>query len=248
MHFWRILQLLFVVFIATSCGSKDSPDSKNSLTIATSADNPPYEYIQEGKVIGLDIDIINAIGLELDKKIIIKNLDFPGLLPALTTDSVDAVIAGLTMTDERKQKIDFSIGYVNTSMALLYKKTSNFKSVAELKEKIIGVQTGTTWEAYAKSLISSTDIRIRSLANNLVLVEELKNSSVDAIIMESMQADKFTKNFPELASFQIDETLGEFAIALPKDSALTPIINDAIKKLQEKGELNKIKEKWLIGK
>jgi ABC-type amino acid transport substrate-binding protein len=178
--------------------------------------------------------------------VIIKNLDFPALLPSLSAHNVDLVIAALTMTEARKAHIDFSEGYYSTAMAAMFKNSNNFKSVNDLHGKVIGVQSGSTWEAYANELvIKFPDIRVRALANNLVLVEELKSGNVDAIIMEEMQVQKFERNVENMASFLIANTHGEFAIAFPKGSELTTIVDAAIKKFKESGELNNIKEKWI---
>lgn len=242
----NIFTSIALLLTLTSCSQEKDLAEKDEIIVATSADNPPYEYIQDGKVVGLDVDVINAIGKELGKKIIIKNLDFPALLPSLSTNSVDLVVAALTMTDERRVHIDFSDGYSSTVMAVMFKKADNLKSLDDLHGKVIGVQSGTTWETYAKDLVAKfPDIRVRALANNLVLVEELKSGSVNAVIMEEMQVQKFEQNVENMASFLLVDTKGEFAIALPKDSELTPIINATIKKLKESGALKEIKEKWL---
>lgn len=243
----KIITSLFILLSLASCSKDENVVEKDTIVAATSADNPPYEYIQDGKIVGLDIDIINAIGKELGKKVVIKNLDFPGLLPALSTNSVDLVIAALTVTEERKAHIDFSKGYYSTLMAVLFKKGDNIKSIEDLNGKVIGVQMGTTWETYAKDLVVRfPETRIRALANNLVLVEELKVGSVDAIIMESMQVQKFLQNLEDLESFSLTDTKGEFAMAFPKNSTLTPLINNSIQKLHSDGVLKQIKEKWIV--
>ena len=242
----KILVSICVLLTLTSCGKEKDVSEKDVLIVATSADNPPYEYIQDGKVIGVDIDVINAIGAELGKKIVIKNLDFPALLPSLSTNNVDLVIAATTMTEERKVHIDFSESYATTTLAVMFKKEDGFKSLGDLKGKVIGAQSGSTWEAYANTLVGKIpDIRVRSLANNLILVEELKAENVDAIIMEEMQVKKFEQNVLDMASFLLTDTKQEFSIALPKGSELTNVINGSIKKLKESGELEKIKEKWM---
>jgi len=242
----KIVTSIFLLLALTACNQEADLAEKDAIIVATSADNPPYEYIQDGKVVGLDIDVINAIGKELGRKIIVKNLDFPALLPSLSTKSVDLVIAALTMSDERKMHIDFSDGYSSTIMAMMFKKSDNFKSLTDLHGKVIGVQSGTTWEAYANDLATKfPDIRVRALSNNLVLIEELKVGSVDAIIMEEMQVRKFKQNVENLISFSLVDTQGEFAIAFPKGSELASIVNTAIKQLKDSGVLRDIKEKWL---
>ena len=244
MSYLRIICFVFVAILLSSCSSESQ--DKDTIIVATSADNPPYEYIKDGKIIGLDIDIIEAIAKEMGKKIIIKNLDFPGLLPALSSNSLDLVIAGITATEERKRRVDFSLGYLNTVMAVLFKKSEKISSIKDFTGKVIGVQMGTTWESYAKELANNIPgIKIRSLANNLVLIEELKSGAIDLIIMEELQVNKFKVNVPDMESFVLDDTRGEFAIALPKDSSLTESINLVIKKMLDSGTIAQIKSKWL---
>jgi polar amino acid transport system substrate-binding protein len=247
MLFLRIISCAILSIILASCSDDEKTSlDKDIMVVATSADNPPYEYIQDGKIVGLDIDIIEAIAKEMGKKLVIKNFDFPGLLPALSSRSVDVVIAALTVTEERKTKIDFSTGYISSGMAILSRKDEKISSINDLEGKTLGVLMGTTWESYAKELSSKiSNIRIRSLSNNLILVEELKTGSIDGVIMEELQVNIFMANVPNLEKFSLQDTKGEFAIALPKDSPLTQPMDEAIKKLQSNGILNNLKAKWL---
>lgn len=240
----KIQKLLCIIFLSLLCGCEGS-NKQDELIIGTSADNPPYEFISGGKVVGLDIDIIEAIGHRLGKKIVIKNLDLHGLLAALTSKNVDLVIAALSITKERQAKVDFSIPYTSGTIAVLYRKDSGFKDLNDLQEKYIGAQFGTTWEQIAQDLSKKLNLRVHSLSNNLMLVEELKSKVIDAIIFEEAQTEKFIANNPELASFSLRQFSSEFAIALPKGSDLTNNINEAIKALNEDGTLDNIRKKWL---
>lgn len=232
-----------VLFCLASCS--DNKTAENTITVAVSADNPPYEFIQEGKIVGLDIDVINAIGEVLGKEVVIKNLDFPGLFPALSTKNVDLVISAISVTEERKQNFDFSDVYATSTMSALYRVEESIGSVADLGGKTIGAQLGTTWEHEAKTLAEKMPgTLVRSLANNLVLVEELKSGSIDAVILEDMQAAKFIENNPTLASLSIPEATSSFAIVFPKDSALKNEVNKTIAELKNKGKLATFKKNW----
>jgi len=237
------ISLLLASVITTSCS--DSSQSEHEIIAATSADNPPYEFIQDGKVTGLDIDVIEAIGKALDKKIVIKNLDFPGLFPALSSSNVELAIAAISITPERQEHFDFSDIYATSSMGVLY-KDDVIKSATDLSGKIIGVQLGTTWEGAAKEIAGKMPGTIvRSLSNNLVLVEELKSGAVDAVILETAQLEKFIANNPELKSMPLPEYTSEFAIVAPKNSELIKSVNSTIDTLRKDGTLDKIKKRWL---
>lgn len=243
----KALFLTFVMALLTACsGPSDDFTNQDSIIVGTSADNPPYEFLKDGKVVGLDIDIINAIGEVLGKEIVIKNMDFPGLIPALTTGTIDAVVAGITVTEERKKRVDFSRGYVSTAMEIMFREDDNYARIEDFAEKNIGVQTGTTWEMYAKSLKERFPrLEITSLPSNMVLVESLKSGNIDAVIMEEVQVVKFKQKSKGLKSILLEDTQGEFAIATQKASGLAERINRAIDQLQLEGKLYPIKTKWL---
>lgn len=244
MRLKKFLLSFFSLFFLVSCGN--SADDRDSLTVGISADNPPYEFIKDGKIEGLDLDVIKAIGDVLGKKIVIKNLDFPGLFPALSSNSVDCVISGISVTESRKEHFDFSENYAGSPMSIIFRKDDKFTKVDDLQGKVLGAQLGTTWEAEAKVISQKLPgILVRSLSNNLVLVEELKSGSVDAVVLEKMQVAEFIKNNPNLSSFDLADSNSSFAIVVNKGSKLLDDINKAISKLNEEKKLQAIKDKWI---
>jgi len=216
------------------------------IIVGTSADNPPYEFIQNGEIVGMDIDIINAIAAHINKKIIIKNLDFPGLLAALASKNIDIAIAALSVTLERSKVVDFSYTYMVSNVSVLYREVDNFNNYNNLENKTVGVQLGSTWALIAEDLSKELNLKINSLANNLMLVEELKSKVVDAVILEEEQCKKFIKQNPELSDFSMPESFSsKFAIAMQKDSQLKIDIDNAIAYLKKNGALDKIERKWI---
>jgi ABC-type amino acid transport substrate-binding protein len=241
-----ILTFAISIFLLSCSKINGTDSSPGKFVVATSADNPPYEFINNGKIVGFDIDLAEEIAKELDQELVIKNLDFPGLLPALLSGNVDAVIAALTVTPDRLNNVDFSESYIGTEMAVLYKDGMVINSNEDLQKKTIGVQFGTTWEDYAKQLVEDTQGgRIKSLSNNLTLIQELNNSNVDIVIMEKQQVEKFTAKYSDLKSLAIPETRSDFAIAFSKDSELTEKVNRIIQKLKATGFLAQLQSKWL---
>ncbi len=239
---------LFLAFICafalSACDNKAADE--NTLTVAVSADNPPYEFIQDGKIVGLDVDIIEALGQAMGKKVIIKNLDFPGLFPALSSKNVDCVISAISVTEARREHFDFTDIYASSPMSMIVRTADGFKSISELKGKTIGVQLGTTWEIEAKKIAADMPgTLVRSLANNLVLIEELKSGFVDAVLLEKMQVNEFIKNNSSLGFFDPPELKSDFAIVLHKGSSLLPEFNEAIKKLQKDEKFEGLVNRWL---
>ncbi|WPY01370.1 Putative amino acid ABC transporter substrate-binding protein [Candidatus Trichorickettsia mobilis] len=244
----RLFQLSIISLLALilfGCGNPK--DDENTLIVGTSADNPPYEYMKSNQIVGLDIEVIEEIAKHLGKKVKIENLDFNGLLAALSSDRVDLVIAGLSVTPERQAMVDFSDPYTSGSIAVLYRANDNFKDVTNLGNKVVGAQLGTIWSQFAQSVSIKHNAKVITLATNIALVEELKSKAVDAVILEQQQAINFMENNSELASFVIKSLTSDFAIALPKHSPLKVNIDGAIKALKEDGTIDKIMVKWLKG-
>lgn len=236
--------ILISILSLFGCGNNQE---STKLVVATSADNPPYELVNNNEIVGFDIDLVNEIAKEMNKTVEIKNLDFGSLLPALSTNNVDMVIAGISVTEERKKNVDFSDSYVDTQMAVLYTKDVPVFTPIELKDKIIGVQFGTTWEEYVKKLVKDIDCQceVKSLPSNLGLIQELLNDNIDFMMIEKIQAEKFLAEYPKLNFIDLPETKTEFAIVLPKNSPITQKVNEVLKKLKDKGRIEKLKKKWL---
>jgi polar amino acid transport system substrate-binding protein len=238
----RLLVLGFLLLNLSSCSDRDD---ENTLIVGTSADNPPYEFIRANQIVGFDIDVIKAVADHLGKKVVIKNLDFNGLMAALSTKQVDLVIAGLSITPERQAKVDFSDIYASASISVLYRAEDDFKNVSDLADKFVGAQLGTIWKIFADSISVKYGSKVLSLQSNLALVEELKNKRIDAVILEHHQANSFMEGNAELLSFNIKNLLSDFAIAMPKKSPLKANIDGAIKTLQDDGTINRLMVKWL---
>lgn len=239
-YFFQILLLLFLF----SCTEKKN--TEDTLVVGLSADNPPYEFILSGKIVGIDVEIIEAIASDLDKKVIIKNIDFPALFPAVNSGSVDCVISAISKTDAREEHFDFSDIYAESSFAVIVRAEGDISQLSDLSGKVIGAQLGTTWEMEAKRISEEMPgTLVRALSNNLVLIEELNSGSVDAVILEKMQVDEFLKNNKDLSFFDLPGLKSEFAILLPKGSSLTNQINQSIKNLKKDNKLLMIQQKWM---
>lgn len=234
------LIFIFCSIILSCCAKKDNSE----LIVGISADNPPYEFLEQEGIIGLDIDVITAISEDLGKQIRFKNLDFPSLIPALRSNTVDLIISGLNKTEEREKYLDFSDSYHNTKAALVFRK-GYIQELGDMANKSVASQAGTTWETIAYKLDKTYNFKqIKFLNNNLTLIQELILDKIDIALMETAQAQIFTKKNPELAYLTFEEEISEFYIALPKGSKLREPINKAIDQLKSSGKLDSLKSKW----
>jgi ABC-type amino acid transport substrate-binding protein len=241
MHKLYLTLLIILSCFLSSCSEDQDP---NTWIVGTSADNPPYEFLQDGQVVGFDIDFVNALAQHLGRNVVIKNMEFHSLLAGLANGSLTMVVAGLSVTPERLKRVDFSMNYTSGRIAVLYRKEDNLNKKEDLKDKNIGAQLGTIWSLIAHDLSSKVHFNFKLLASNLMLVEELKSKRFDAIILEEIQADKFIEKYPNFAKFRLEGFGSSFAIALPKQSNLKKNLNNAIKALQRDGTMDKLYKKW----
>jgi polar amino acid transport system substrate-binding protein len=241
-------------FSLVGCSSKEeisqleSVKEKGKLVIGTSADYPPYEFHKEidGKdtIVGFDMKIAQEIADEIGVKLEIKDMKFDGLLPALQSQNVDMVVAGMSPTEERKKAVDFTDVYYNGENAILIKKDDleKYKTVESLKDVKLGVQKSSIQEGFAKDIIGATNIKALSKIPDVIL--ELKNSNIDAVVVSKEAVTGYLKKYPEIVYANID--LGEYkeegsAIATKKsdDDSLIKKSNEILESLKKE---NKIQE------
>ncbi|MDR7072659.1 polar amino acid transport system substrate-binding protein [Fictibacillus barbaricus] len=253
----NFLMIYFIIILAmlAGCGAVEDKGASNSggdesgktLIMATSADYPPYEFVDTakgGEVQGFDVDVANHIAKKLGYKIEIKDMDFNGLIPAINSGKADFVLAGMTPNAERKKKVDFSDEYY-AAQQLIVTKDKSIKSVEDLKGKTLGVQLASIQEKEADKLLKNQKFNVVKRNKVTELIQEMKSNRVDAAIIEDAVAYEFLKKNKELSSFALPNTdAAGSAVAFPKDSDLTNKFNKELKKMKEDGTMDKLVEKW----
>ncbi|MDP4161633.1 MAG: transporter substrate-binding domain-containing protein, partial [Bacillota bacterium] len=198
------LTAILLVGILGACGTTGNKQTagekagkgKNVLIMGTSADYPPFEYIETGKsgdIIGFDADLAKALASKLGYKVEIKDIDFSGLIQSLKSGQVDLVLAGMTPTDKRKKNVDFSDIYYMANHMIVSKKDSGIQKVEDLKGKTVGVQLGSIQEGKAKDINKTIPIKIENRNRIPDLIEELKAGRFDAAIIEDTVAKGYFK-------------------------------------------------------
>lgn len=218
-------------------------DSLPDIKVATSADNPPYEFLENGHVTGLDIDIITEAAKRSGYNVIIKDMTFDGILGTLITGKTDAAIAGISATPERKKSVDFSQNYIDAKVALITKVTSEDPTV--LSGKTIGVQSTTYNEVFATTTLmeKSGPFTVKSLPKIPDLVQELRSGRIQGIVIGELEAKMLLPSLPNCEA-HIVGTEASYAIAFPKGSPLIDPFNKAISSMKEDGTINQLYEKW----
>lgn len=243
-----LLSTTLTVAVA-ACNSTSTADGGNSkkLIMATSADYPPYEFVDSAsgsqEIKGFDVDIAKYIATKLGYELEIQNVDFNGLIPALQSKRADFVMAGMTPTAERKQNVDFSDIYYDAKNTIVSKKDSGLATIDALKGKKVGVQLGSIQEQFAKEKVTGAQITPLNRINEMI--QELKAGRVDALIMEDTVAKGYVASNPDLGFTTIEES-GESgsAIAFPKGSAMVSEFNTVLQEMKSSGELEKLVNKW----
>ncbi len=243
----------FAVLAMAGCGSSNNAASSGSgsgakvLKVGSSVDFAPFEFQDEGQkeYQGFDMDLIRAIGKEMGYDVEIQNLGFDGLIPALQGKNIDAIISGMSINDERKQNVLFSDPYYQSGLTMVVRDNETaIKSFQDLKGKKVAVQIGTTSADEVKKI---DGVEIKELNTPADCFMELKAGGVDAVVNDRPVNDYYiTKNNAQgVKALEEKLTAEDYGIAIGKDNKeLQQKVNDALKKLKENGEYDKIFAKW----
>jgi polar amino acid transport system substrate-binding protein len=235
------LLLLNLALLLIGCGGNDK--TNNAIKFAVSAEYPPFEYYTNGEIKGFDIELAQLIAKELGKEAVFENMQFSSILAALQNSSVDAAISTITITEERKKNFDFSESYYNESLAMVFAQDKPITSKAQLANKKIACQLGSTMDTWLKKYATTTEI-ITMNGNNQA-IEALKAGHVDGVLVDGAQGAAFGQQNTDLSYAVIAKSDTGYGIAFKKGSLLTEQINKALKALAIKGEIKKLQEKWL---
>ena len=230
-----------------SSGALQEIKDSGKLVVGTCADYPPYEWhlVQDGedKIIGFDIDIAQTIADELGVELEVIDMDFDGLIPALSTGKVDMIIAGMNPTEERKQSVDFTDIYYTQKDALVIKSedAKNIRSENDLKKSTLATQTATIQEEYL--LGNFPDAEIKSVPKWNTAILYLVTGKADAVLMVETVARRYVEENEglEIADFDVSSTPNESAIAVAKDSEeFLDAVNDILDEMEDSGKIEEL--------
>ena len=212
------------------CGEKD-----NSLKMITEATFPPYEFLRGQEIAGIDVEICRAVAKKLNRPFKAETVDFDSVIPAVISGKADLAAAGITVTEDRKKNVDFSISYVKTGIVVIYKKSNPFKDKDQLKGKKIGVQGGTTSETFVLEQLKQEPERSKSPAE---AVAALKSGRVEFVIADIDPAKNCVKGEADLALSDFI-TSEEYAVAIRKGQPeLLKAIDETIAEIKASGQLD----------
>jgi len=216
---------------------KTDAEESNTIIVGTEAGFAPYEYMVGNDVVGIDMDISQAIADALGKELVIKNMEFDGALLQVQQGTIDFVAAGVSVSEERKEVMDFSIDYVDsTEVVLVNKENPAVASVDDLDGKVIGVQQGNIADFYVEANIDAKEIKRYSKFAQAA--QDLINNKIDCVVMDLYPAQDLVAANEELII--LDGILFEdkYAIAVQKgNQELLDQINAVIQELKDTGKI-----------
>ncbi|MDU4026359.1 MAG: ABC transporter substrate-binding protein/permease [Anaerococcus sp.] len=223
--------------------SSEKEDGK-VLDFGTSADFPPYEYYEGDEIVGIDPDILRAIGDYMGVEVRLHDMDFNNIIASIDSGKIDGGAAGFTVTEERKKSVNFTDSFTKTSQIIITRKDSDIKEVEDLNNGVkIGTQLGTIGDTIAKDDFGEENVNSFNKVPDAIL--SLQNKKIDAVILDKHSAENFVNANKDLTIIETPYLEEEYAIAISKDNPeLLEDMNEAIAALKESGEIDKIMDKY----
>jgi polar amino acid transport system substrate-binding protein len=225
--------------------SVDAVKKRGKLVVGTSADWPPYEYVENGKVVGIDIDIARGIAERLGVSLEVRDMKFSALIEAVKRGDVDIVIADMSITPDRERQVLFSIPYQADSSVVIARRGSQIKGAEDLKGRAVGVQVGTVQEDWAVKTLGDYSKIVRYDRVYPYMVEALRKGDLDAIVVGGVVGKAIVSRFPE---FDPVYSLGVrySAVAMPLCAYdLKMEVDAVIYDMLQTGEMERLISSWI---
>ena len=249
-----VLAALMVCALFAGCGSKASSGLKTvesgKLIMATNAAFPPYEYIEGNEIVGIDAEIAGAIAEKLGLELQIDDMEFDSIIESVKGGKADIGLAGMTVTEERKEVVNFTASYATGVQSVIVTEDSAIASVDDLFAEgamhVIGVQRNTTGDLYSTWDLEDAGLAtIDRYSKGADAVQALITGKVDCVVIDNEPAKNYVAANEGLKILDTEYITEEYAIALAKDSEMTAIVNGALEELIADGSLQAIVDKYI---
>ena len=220
--------------------------NEGQLTTCTHLPYRPFQFEQDGKIVGFDVDIVDLVAKRLGVRQDIVDTPFEGIQSGedLNARKCDIAAAAMTITPERQQKIDFSDPYFDANQALLVEKGSGIKSLADLRGQTLGVQSGTTGKMYAEE--NAQGVELKDYEDLALELSAVKSGQIPAAINDIPVLLDYAKQNPELEVSATFETGEQYGLGMKKGTSqeLRTVVNEVIAKARSDGTYDRLYEKW----
>ena len=245
------LALVMALSLLSGCGSNSNSDSntpagddasdaaKTKLVVATSPDFPPFESLEGGEVVGIEVDILKKVAEKMGMELDLQQMDFDSVIPGVQAGKFDVGMSGITVTDKRKENVDFSSVYFMAAQAIVVTADSGITGKVDLEGKKVSVQTGTTAEEYCMG----NGYEVLAFTANNDAAAALTAGKVDAWVVDNEVALAMA---PELGLTVLDEAMTSepYAFAFQKGSELLSSFNEALDALLADGTVEQIFQQY----
>lgn len=244
------LALVMALGLLSGCGSSNSDSNtpsgddasdaaKTKLVVATSPDFPPFESLEGGEVVGIEVDILKKVAEKMGMELDLQQMDFDSVISGVQAGKFDVGMSGITVTDKRKENVDFSSVYFMAAQAIVVTADSGITGKADLEGKKVSVQTGTTAEEYCMG----NGYEVLAFTANNDAAAALTAGKVDAWVVDNEVALAMA---PELGLTVLDEAMTSepYAFAFQKGSELVAPFNEALDALLADGTVEQIFQQY----
>ncbi len=240
----KLMYLVLVLALVLGLGGQAFAQT---YVVGTSADFPPFEYIEDGEFVGFDMDLMRAIADEMDFEIEFRDISFDSLIPGLRTGTIDIVIAAMTITEERKQAVSFSDPYYVANQSVIVKEGLDRDLTVLFGDNRIGAQTGTTGDLwvterlYDQGILTGQVVRYETFD---LAIEDLVNENVEALVLDRPVAERFVEDRPLILVGEII-THEEYGIAVDRgNEELLQKLNEGLQRVIDSGRMGELIDKY----
>ena len=227
----KLFLLIMVLFLCTSCGKNE-----NELVMVTEAGFAPYEYYEDGEIVGVDVDIAKEIAKEMGKELVIKDVAFDSIINEVNSGKADFGAAGISYDEERAKQIDFTINYATSKQVVVVREGSSIDDIDKISNQKIAVQLGSTGDMYVTDNYPNAEI-VRQ-KKYLAAVQDLKSAKVDLIVMDELPAQEILKTNDGLVILDEELFTDSYGMVVKKgNTELLNTINDVLTRLQNEGKI-----------
>ena len=214
------------------------------LTMGTNAAFPPYEFYEGEEIVGIDAEIAGLLAEKLGLKLEIMDMDFSAIVTSVQTGGVDIGLAGMTVTEERLENVNFTNSYATGVQVIIVKEDSEIASADDLEGKLIGVQEGTTGYPFCSEDFGEENVL--AYTNGATAVQNLINGSVDCVVIDQQPAISFVEANEGLKILETEYVIEDYAAAVAKENtALLEALNTALDELIEDGSIQAVLDKYI---
>ena len=226
----KIVVLLIILLFISGCGNKDT------LVMVTEAGFAPYEYYENGEIVGVDVDIAREIAKKLGKELEIKDVAFDSIVNEVKTGKADFGAAGISYNEERAEEVDFTINYATSKQIIVVRENSNISKKEDLENLTIAVQLGSVGDSYVTQNYENAKI-IRQ-KKYLAAIEDLKTGKADCVVMDELPAKAILKENTNLKILDTELFTDSYGMIVKKgNKELLDAINEVLQQLLDEGKI-----------